>query len=81
MRHGGGLFSHRVKTAGMEGVAARDSPEGQPGPFADTIALDGINGVLRTGRVKSTTWRKQGRKKTLVDADQADKDLLHSDTI
>lgn len=47
------LFDGIVVIAFIEGVAAADSFEAEPGAFQDAVFLDGLDGVGGAGRIKA----------------------------
>lgn len=81
MGRGRFLLSNGVEATRMEGVAAQNTTGGKPGPLESAVQGDGVNSVLGAGWVKTTAWRKQWGEKSLVGADQKEKNLLHSGTI
>jgi len=57
---------YRIIPATAKWMAPQDPPQGHEKPAKNTVALDGINGILGTGRGKTTHRWKQGRNYELI---------------
>jgi hypothetical protein len=60
----------RVVTAGMKRMATGDPFKAQPSSTEQSVASDGLIGVLRAARIKPAAGRQEGRDPPLIQADQ-----------
>ncbi len=58
-------------------MTACETSDGKPSTPQDTVLADGRERVMRTGRIKTTSRRKQRREQELIESDQRDRQKPH----
>lgn len=58
---------NKINAPTRKGMTAQKPAEGIPASPAKAVALDGLSGIGRTGRIKSTMWSEKRRNTTLVE--------------
>jgi hypothetical protein len=66
-----------IIATGMEGMAARNSPNRQPTATPRTKAIDRGDRILRAGRAKATNGRKQRRNQQAIAPNQHNQQHFH----
>jgi hypothetical protein len=69
---------HRVKTAGVERIAARDAPYAEPGAPQKSVFFYGLVGVFGAGWIEPAGGRQEGRDRFLVEAYQKEGYVCHN---
>ena len=70
---------NRIISARMKRMTFQNPAKREEKPIHHSMFGNGINGILGTGRHKSTGRRKQGGEKQLIDLYQRDTDPSHYD--
>src|ERR1035441_1232493 len=68
---------HRIVAAGMERVAARQSPDGQSAAAQAAMPAHRLERVLRTGRIEAAARSEQRTDRELIGPDQGKDQLAH----
>src|ERR1700761_7802085 len=68
---------HRIVAAGGERMAAAEAPGREPGTLQRAVALQGLDGVARTGRFEAATHPEQGAQGVAVHLYEEDQDRSH----
>src|ERR1700722_5005560 len=68
---------HGVYAPGVPGMAAAQSPQGEPAAVEDTEALDRLEGVIGARRIKPAGGTEQGAQGPLIQADQGCDESAH----
>lgn len=55
-----------INASARKRMAAQKPADGIPAAPAEAVALNGLNGIGRTGRIKPAVWGEKRRNATLV---------------
>jgi hypothetical protein len=58
---------HRVKSPGVERMAAKQSPQGKPDPHGRAVKLNRFYGIGRTSGIETANRRFEPRKTFSID--------------
>src|SRR5687767_14955833 len=72
-----GTRRDRIESAFVPGVTAGNSFQGEPGAAQGSMGLDGLERIVRTGRIETATRPEQRTQDQLVCADQNFQDEAH----
>jgi hypothetical protein len=73
----GFLFGDGIVAAGIAGMAAADTFDGQPGSLGCAEALEGFDAVLGAGGGVAAGGGQVGRKNELIAANQGNEGFAH----
>src|SRR6185437_3728730 len=70
----GAAGGHRVESAGVPGMAARNAPHAEPGAAQQAEAADSLNGVAGARGMESAAGPEEWADGPLITADQPDRE-------
>ncbi len=71
------LLLNGIEPTGVERVTFQKPKAGPPQSPQNPVSLDRLTGIMGTGRLKPTGWRKQGGNPSLIQPNQAEAELSH----
>jgi len=69
---------NRIKTASVKRMTTEQTAQCHTDSPPRAMQMNSINGILRAGGIKTTTGRKQGREKQLVEPYRTDAESSHA---
>jgi hypothetical protein len=71
------ILWYRIVSPRAERMAAADTFDAQPPPFEETVFLNSLAGVMRTGGNETATGGQQRREEPLIQFDNAQDSRLY----
>jgi len=70
-------LTQRIITTGMKGMTTKDTGDSQTPSFHQTVLLDRLSSIFRTGGKITTTSNSEGGNPFLIKSDQSNVEILY----